>query len=166
MKKLFLQIIKFSIVGAIAFLIDFGVYTLCCNVIGIHYIIAGFLGFSISLIFNYVASMRFVFKSKGGSRIKESIIFAILSVVGLGINEVILYLCIDVMYRNSDMLQSIMSEKWMNIAAKVVATAIVMVYNFVSRKIFLEDHSEVKPKSDVLTEEDLERELEEAVQEK
>lgn len=141
MKKLIVQILKFGVVGGIAFLIDFAIYTICCNVIGINYIISGFLGFCISLIFNYVASMRFVFKSKGGSKVRESVIFTILSVLGLGLNELILFLCIDVAYRNSDWLMGLLSEKWMNIAAKIIATAIVMIYNFVTRKIFLEDHS-------------------------
>lgn len=166
MKKLLIQIIKFSIVGAIAFLIDFAIYTISCNVIGIHYIISGFLGFSISLIFNYLASMRFVFKSKGGSKVKESVIFAILSVIGLGINELILYLCIDVVYQNSDWLLGIINDKWMNVLAKVIATGVVMVYNFISRKIFLEDHSEKVAEPEVLTEDDLERELEKELEQK
>ena len=59
---------------------------------------------------------------------KEVIIFVLLSVVGLGINEVLIYLGtkklgIDVMI------------------VKLFATAIVMVYNFITRKLILEKHN-------------------------
>ena len=59
---------------------------------------------------------------------KEVIIFVLLSVVGLGINEVLIYLGtkklgIDVMI------------------VKLFATAIVMVYNFITRKLIIEKHN-------------------------
>lgn len=87
--------------------------------------------------------MRYVFASKDDmSKKKEFIIFAILSIIGAGLNALILYLCVDVAYAGSVMLQGMISDKWMNIVAKVVATAIVMVYNFITRKIFLEKKEE------------------------
>ena len=143
MKKLLEQIFKFAIVGGISFVVDFTVYTILCNLLNVHYQIAGVSGFVIALIVNYTLSMRYVFASKDDmSKKKEFIIFAILSIIGAGLNALILYLCVDVTYAGSAMLQSFISEKWMNIVAKVVATAIVMVYNFITRKIFLEKKEE------------------------
>lgn len=143
MKKLLEQIFKFAIVGGISFVVDFTVYTILCNVLNVHYQIAGVSGFVIALIVNYILSMRYVFASKDDmSKKKEFIIFAILSIIGAGLNALILYLCVDVAYAGSVMLQGMISDKWMNIVAKVVATAIVMVYNFITRKIFLEKKEE------------------------
>ena len=143
MKRLIEQIFKFAIVGGISFVVDFLIYTLLCNVLGVHYQIAGVSGFVIALIVNYSLSMRFVFASKDDmSKRKEFIIFAVLSIIGAGLNALILYLCVDIAYVGMPVLQENISEKWMNIVAKVVATAIVMVYNFVTRKIFLEKKEE------------------------
>ncbi len=139
MKKLLAQIFKFAIVGGISFVVDFLVYTIMCNVLGIHYIIAGVSGFTVSVIVNYILSMRFVFVSKEDMRKdKEFVIFVVLSLIGMLLNSVILYICIDLIYMNWLWLNQLITIKWMNIVAKVVATGIVMVYNFVTRKIFLE----------------------------
>ncbi len=133
------QILKFGVVGFISFFIDFAIYTVCCNVLGIPYLIAGFLGFTISVIFNYILSMTFVFKRRDDlSRTKEFVIFVILSVVGLGLNELILFICIDIVYHNWAWLSGWLPVSFANVGAKFAATGIVMVWNFISRKIFLE----------------------------
>lgn len=143
MKKLLEQIFKFAIVGGISFVVDFLVYTVMCNVLHIHYIIAGVAGFTVSVIVNYILSMRFVFVSKDDMRKdKEFVIFVVLSLIGMLLNSVILYICIDLIYMHWLWLMSILPIDWMNIVAKVVATGIVMVYNFVTRKIFLEKKEE------------------------
>lgn len=137
--KLLAQIFKFIIVGGISFLIDFVVYTMMCNGLHIHYIIAGIVGFTVSVVANYILSMRFVFESKEDMRKdKEFIIFVVLSLVGMLLNSVILYVCIDLIYSCWDLLQEVISTEVMNVIAKVIATGIVMVYNFITRKIFLE----------------------------
>ena len=137
--KLLIQIFKFIIVGGISFIIDFVIYTVMCNILQIHYIIAGITGFIISVVANYILSMRFVFESKEDMRKdKEFVIFVVLSLIGMLINSVILYICIDLIYRYWYWLKEMISVKLMNVIAKIIATGIVMVYNFITRKIFLE----------------------------
>lgn len=137
--KLTVQIFRFIIVGGISFLVDFVVYTMMCNVLHVHYLIAGVSGFVVSVIVNYILSMRYVFASKEDLRKeKEFLIFVVLSLVGMLINSLILYVCIDLIYANWMWLGQMIESEPMNIFAKIVATFIVMVYNFVSRKIFLE----------------------------
>ena len=143
MKKLLAQIFKFAVVGGISFVVDFVVYTVMCNVLHIHYIIAGVSGFTVSVIVNYILSMRFVFVSKDDmKKDKEFVIFVVLSLIGMLLNSVLLFVCIDVIYMNWLWLNQILPIDWMNIVAKVIATGIVMVYNFVTRKIFLEKKEE------------------------
>lgn len=139
MKKLIEQILKFAVVGGISFVVDFLVYGVSCNILGIHYIISGVLGFVISVIVNYLLSMRFVFVSKGDmSKGSEFVVFVILSLIGMVLNSVILFVCIDVIYMHWMWLQNLINIDVMNLTAKIVATGVVMVYNFISRKIFLE----------------------------
>ena len=99
MNKLIAQILKFGVVGGLSFLIDFAITMVVSGALraaGTGFEIAaavgGVFGFAISLIFNYIMSMKFVFERKDGmDRKKEFVIFAVLSLIGLGINELILY---------------------------------------------------------------------------
>lgn len=139
MKKLIDQILKFGVVGFIAFFIDFGLFKLLSSVFGIYYMVANFFSFTVSLVFNYVASMKFVFERKENiNKRVEFIIFTVLSVIGLILNEIIIFGCVDGVYYRLPVLQQNMSQAWAETFGKIVATGIVMVYNFITRKIFLE----------------------------
>lgn len=139
MKQLLDQIIKFGIVGFICFFIDFGITAGLANFFGVHYLVSKFLGFVISCVANYLLSIRFVFTNKKEMDKKEEFtVFVILSAIGLLINEVVMYICIDGIYVHSQKLQSFISDGMMVSVASIIATGIVMVYNFISRKLFLE----------------------------
>ena len=139
MKKLIEQILKFGIVGFFCFLIDFGLTAGLANFFGVHYLISKFVGFVVSAVVNYILSIKFVFTQKKEiDKKKEFIVFIILSAFGLLINEIVMYVCIDGIYAHSDMLQSYISDGLMVSISSVIATGIVMIYNFISRKLFLE----------------------------
>ena len=88
---------------------------------------------------NYILSFKFVFERKEDmNRKAEFVIFIILSIIGLGLNQLIIWVCVGPIYGNFAWLQKLLNYNLAYTAAKVVATAIVMVYNFVTRKIFLE----------------------------
>lgn len=123
---LLVQICKFGIVGVIATIIDFVFLYIFKDVVGLHLLVANTLSFIISLICNYVASIIFVFnvdKSKNSKKV--FIKFIIFSVIGLGISNALLKIFVNVF----DIYYLI---------AKVIATFVVMVFNFVTRKRFLE----------------------------
>ena len=139
MKNLLNQIIKFGIVGLFCFLIDFGITTGFTNLLGIHYLISKFLGFVVSAVVNYLLSIKFVFtQKKEMDKKKEFTVFLILSAFGLLINEIVMYLCIDGIYARSGQLQELVSHANLVALSSILATGIVMVYNFISRKLFLE----------------------------
>lgn len=126
MKTLLAQLAKFGVVGVVATVIDFGVMNLLHYGAHLDILLANTAGFTISLIFNYVASMKFVFEHRDGmSRRREFAIFVVLSVIGLALNDGI------VLALNKGLALEA------NIA-KVAATALVMMYNFATRKIFLD----------------------------
>ena len=139
MKNLIEHILKFGVVGFFCFFIDFGITIVLTNILGVHYLISKFLGFVISAVVNYLLSIKFVFtQKKEMNKNKEFTGFFILSVFGLIINEIVMYVSIDVIYKNTTFLQEIITDEWMVSIASIIATGIVMVYNFISRKIFLE----------------------------
>lgn len=127
-KKLIAQFMKFGIVGVLAFIIDYGLMILLTEAFGVPYLASTTISFIVSVIFNYVASMRYVFKRKDDmSRRREFIIFVALSVIGLVINDVFMWLMTDQLFIDYRL-------------SKIVVTFIVAVWNFVTRKIFLEAH--------------------------
>lgn len=128
MKNLFKQILKFGLVGIIATLIDYILLYILTEFFNIYYLISSIISFSVSVIFNYIASVKWVFDvdKEKNSKLKELIVFIILSVIGLGINQAIMWL---------------LSEKIQlyYMISKIFATAVVMCWNFVTRKLFLEN---------------------------
>ena len=145
MKKLIEQIIKFGVVGVIAFIIDFVITMVTYSFlkgnlsIDASSVIASFLGFTISVIVNYLLSMKYVFVRRDNlSRKREFIIFVVLSVIGLLINELVIWLSTSIIYVNSSWLSNNIGDSLFVAGAKILATFIVMVYNFITRKIFLE----------------------------
>lgn len=126
MKKLLAQFMKFGVVGVIAFVIDYGLLALLTELSGINYLVSATISFTASVVFNYVASMRYVFTHKEGmSRRREFVIFVVLSVIGLLINNGCMWAGVELLGVHY-------------LLTKIVATAIVMIWNFVTRKIFLD----------------------------
>ncbi len=126
MQKLIAQIMKFGVVGLIAFCIDYGLMVFLTEVVSINYLVSATISFTASVVFNYVASMRYVFRHKEGmSRRKEFVIFVVLSVLGLGINNGCMWIGVELCGISY-------------LLVKIVATAVVMVWNFVTRKKFLD----------------------------
>lgn len=129
MRKLIEQILKFGVVGAIAFLIDYGLLMLLSQLLGMDPVLSAGISFCVSVVFNYVASMRFVFTHRDDmSRQREFAIFIVLSVIGLIINELCMIAGV-----------SLLGDSALAVTAtKVFATAVVMVWNFISRKKWLD----------------------------
>lgn len=128
MRQLVAQFMKFGMVGALAFAIDFGVMVALTELASLDPVVSATVSFIVSVLFNYAASMRYVFKHRVGmSRRRELAIFVALSVVGLGINDALMWAGTELAAFDYRLV-------------KIVATAVVMVWNFVTRKIFLEDH--------------------------
>lgn len=123
--KLLNQILKFGLVGGTAFVIDYVLLYFCTEFLHIHYLISSIISFTVSVIFNYILSIKWIFDVKKKQDVKDFVIFIILSVIGLGINSLIMY---------------VMVEKFgvYYMLSKIVSTAVVMVYNFITRKIFVE----------------------------
>jgi len=147
MKKLLEQILKFGVVGVVCFGIDYVVGLAALNILlwlmgeegfTAASVVASALGFVVSVIVNYILSFRFVFVRKENlDKRKEFVIFVILSLIGMGINSLIIWVFAEPVYRNVAWMQR-MDYNLIYTGAKVVATAVVMVYNFVTRKLFLE----------------------------
>ena len=125
MKKLIIQLVKFGIVGVIAALIDLTVLTVLKEVMYIDVLTASAGAFAVSVIANYILSMLFVFKGGERNKLKEFLIFFALSLGGLLLNQFIMWIGTEIMTAY---------YLWV----KIFALVFVPIYNFITRKIFLE----------------------------
>ena len=129
MKKLISQVLKFGVLGGLAFLIDYAVLIILTELVGINYLISSGVSFCVSVVFNYILSIVWVFdveKNMGKKKVAQNFfVFIVLSVIGLVLTEILMWTGTDILGIHY-------------LLTKIGATAIVMIYNFVSRKIFLE----------------------------
>lgn len=126
-EKILRQMAKFVITGVIATAIDWAIFYVLVYPVQMNPLIAQIFSFLASTLFNYYSNTKWVFDTtKNKTRRRLMTEFFILSAVSLGISEGLLALFINVFNMN-DML------------AKIVMTAIIMVFNFVTRKLFLEE---------------------------
>ena len=124
--KLVTQIYRFVLVGGTAFLIDYGLLIMFIRFLKLHYLFAGTISFCVAVIFNYLMSIFWVFKpTLRNKQHQELIVFLSLSTLGLGINQLAMFTLVDGIGFTISL-------------SKVLATLIVMVYNFISRKKYLE----------------------------
>ena len=140
---------KFGIVGVIAFIIDWGILNILVGAFHMHNVLAATISFIISLIFNYVASMKM-----------EIVIFVVGAVIGLFMNDAIIWISTYGMNHDAYVSQSAEYLIRTNVG-KLIATAVVMVWNFVTRKWLLDDThtnamNRLKKQENRLTPEELE----------
>ena len=120
----FIQFFRYIFVGGFAFLADAFSLWLCEK--WMNYMIAAAIAFIVGLAANYVLSIWFVFSESKQvtNKLKEFIVYAVIGVIGLLLTEVIMYILTDLCH-----LYFLLS--------KIVAAAIVLVWNFVARKKIL-----------------------------
>ena len=129
MKKLISQIIKFGFVGFLCFFIDYGIMVFLTEALKINYLISSGCSFSVSVIVNYILSIKFVFDAdRDANKVKQFLVFLFFSIGGLIINQIVMWVAVDLL-------------RIFYMISKIGATAIVMVYNFITRKLFIEKKS-------------------------
>ena len=120
--KLLVQFVRYFFVGGFAFVVDFGLLYILTEYAGLHYLLSATLSFIAGLLVNYIISCLWVFNgSKLMNRLVEFVFFAAIGVVGLALNDTLIWLftdCIGTHYMFS----------------KIVAAAMVYLWNFFARK--------------------------------
>ena len=120
--RLLVQFVRYFFVGSFAFVVDFGLLYILTEYAGLHYLLSATLSFISGLLVNYIISCLWVFNgSKFKNRLVEFLFFAAIGVVGLALNDTLIWLftdCIGTHYMFS----------------KIVAAAMVYLWNFFARK--------------------------------
>ena len=119
------QLVKYGISGFIAFLVDVSILYFLTEYAGINYLISAVFAFSMGMVVVYLLSVQWVFqKRKFKNRHHEFWIFVLIGVVGLVLNELIIFLFTEYF-------------EYYYLMSKVIATVIVYFWNFFNRKYLL-----------------------------
>jgi putative flippase GtrA len=118
------QLIRYTFVGGLAFLVDFGTLYALTEFLGLHYLISAGIAFVLGLLTNYLISIKWVFTTRNiRNRKLEFLIFTIIGFVGLGLNELFLWNFTGILgfyYLLSKILTAILVYLWNFFARKVV----------------------------------------------
>ena len=120
-----LQLFRYGFVGGLAFLVDYGTLFVLTHYAGVPYLWSAAIAFILGLVTNYLISISWVFQHSGKMNVwQEFTVFAIIGVIGLGLNELIMYVGTDMMHLHY-------------MISKLISTAIVFFWNFFARKFML-----------------------------
>ena len=129
-QKLLIKIIKFVIVGGIATVISGVIFFLCDYFLKTSVLISNTIAFIISVIYNYWASCKYVFEvNKEKSAIRRFAEFILFALMGYFLAQLLLWIMADLWH-------------WNHMLAWFIETAIVMIFNFITRQMFLEKKKE------------------------
>lgn len=131
MKENIKELLRYIVVGGIAFLVDTGVLQLTMMAAS-HWTyklyLATFFGFMVGLTVNFILSILYVFKNAKektkDKKIQTFIIFGIIGVIGLGLTELGMHTGVAVL-------------GFHHLIVKVFVAGFVMLWNYIARKIII-----------------------------
>jgi putative flippase GtrA len=131
------EFFRYVIVGGIAFLVDAGMLVLGREVLfsgmraNTNLLLSTFLGFIFGLITNYLLSQWIVFRKPEqralGWRRSAFIGFTVVGLIGLGLTAVGMFIGV----------RSVGDKGFRYVLVKIVVTAIVLIWNYAGKKIFV-----------------------------
>ncbi len=126
-KSILGQMWRYFLTGGLAFVVDFGLFAVCLYALGWHYRVSNLVGLVAGLSVNYWISVRWVFaacKRSISNRSLEFSMFALIGILGVLLNQALMWFQVDFF-------------GFLPMIAKFISAAIVLLWNFGIRKIFL-----------------------------
>lgn len=122
--NLFIQLIRYTIVGGLAFIVDFILLFVLTEYCKLHYIISATCSFIAGLFINYYISTLWVFKSTIKNKQIEFSLFTLIGLLGLGLNDFLIYF---------------FTEKFSihYMSSKFITAIIVYLWNFLGRRYLI-----------------------------
>ena len=120
---IFLQLFRYIFVGGTAFVVDFFFLYFFSDICGIYYLISAVLSFIISVLVNYIMSTKWVFNQDNiENKVLEFNLFILISTIGLGFTEILLYFFTDIV-------------GLYYLISKIISAIIVLFWNFLARRV-------------------------------
>jgi len=115
------ELVRYFVVSVIALAVDMGSLLLLAGFM--HYLWAATFGFLLGALVSYGLAIRWAFRHRrlAASPRIEFLAYALIGVIGLGINNLVIYVAVE----------SVALALWL---AKIAAAAITFAFNFAARK--------------------------------
>ncbi len=121
--NIYLQFFRYIFVGGTAFVVDFFFLYFFSDICGIYYLISAVLSFIISVLVNYIMSTKWVFNQENiENKVLEFNLFILISTIGLGFTEILLYFFTDIV-------------GLYYLISKIISAIIVLFWNFIARRV-------------------------------
>jgi putative flippase GtrA len=119
------QLARYTVVGGLAFGVDFSILYLLTDFGGVHYLVSAAIAFCGGLLVNYALSRAWVFERRSlNNNCLEFTVFAAIGLIGLAMNEAGMWLLTDILGLHY-------------LSGKLFTTGFVFVWNFFARKYSL-----------------------------
>lgn len=120
---IFIRFIRFGIVGCSGMIVDFGMTWLCKEKLRWNKYLSNSLGFVLAATNNYIWNRLWTFESESEAVAREYISFVVIAVIGLGLNNLIIYLLHERCHLNFYL-------------SKLIAIGCVTLWNFSMNYVF------------------------------
>jgi dolichol-phosphate mannosyltransferase len=91
-----MQLVKFSVVGASGYVVNLAVYTTLVHALDVHYILAAILAFCVAVTNNFMWNRHWTFSAREGHMGFQAARFLTVSLLALGFNLIVLELLVSV----------------------------------------------------------------------
>lgn len=118
--KKFRNIILYGIIGCFSSGLDFAIYSLLVQIIGIQYIVSNCISVLVGITTSFLLNRNYNFKVKDNTQ-KRFFIFLTVGIAGMILSNLILYLCIDIYGMNK-------------IFSKLLSIVLVVSFQFIINK--------------------------------
>ena len=123
--NIFIQAFRYVLSGALAYGVDYCSLIVFVEIFKIYYLTAALVAFLLGSITAYILNVRWVFDKRAfKNRYFEISIFVVIGVVGLILNQYIIWFFTE-------------NVNFHYVFSKLVATMIVVIWNFFARKYIL-----------------------------
>ncbi len=117
-----IELLKFSAVGASGYLLNLGVYVALLDGVGLHYLPAAVCSFVVAVSNNYFWNRQWTFRHRRGHVYYQGMRFFVVSVAALGLNLTL--------------LRGLVALGAGKIVAQAVAIVLVMPFSFSANKLW------------------------------
>lgn len=126
------QFIVYVFLAGIATIVDFAVLFLLTSIFNIWYLLSATISYFCGMLTNFTLNKIINFKNKSKFIVRQFLLFAIVALIGLGLNNLILYLMVEHIKIAFDVPENY-DKLWL-FFAKCISVFIVMFWSFFGHK--------------------------------
>ena len=131
------EIVKFVFTGGVCFLIEYAALIALKEWLHLPVVAATPLAFLISVVFNYLLCVKWVFDGAAEGNKKAQLGFVVTSLMGLFLNWAIMWALTALLGEDAVLLTIFGVDVKVYMLNKVIATGLVMVWNYFTKRWLL-----------------------------